>query len=323
MRRREFIAQSAAIGMTWPFAAMAQPSPVSTIGFLSVRSLADSTVVLDAFRRGLSEMAYVEGKNVTIEYRWAEGQVDRLPTLAAELVQHNVAVIVAPGSATAAKEATSRIPVVAIESDPIRLGMVRSLNRPGGNFTGVAVLLFEMESKRLGLLQEVVPNASLIAVLVDPRFAMLSGQVRDIEETAQKLNRAIRIFQASSPQEIDGAFRNIGNLKPGAMLVAASPFFNNRREQIVTLVNQYKIPAIYEVREFAKVGGLMSYGTSLAEAYRVIGNYAGRILRGEKPGDLPIFQLNKFQFVINMKTARELGIDIPGTLSARADEVIE
>jgi len=327
MRRRDFVLCLGATLTSWvPTVARAQQAAVPVIGFLSSRSPGESAAVVTAFHQGLKESAYVEGQNVVIEYRWAEGQNDRLPALAVDLVHRRVAVIATtggPASALAAKRATSTIPIVFSSNDPVRLGLVTSLNRPGGNATGVNVFLAEMESKRLGLLRELVPAAALIAVLVQPGSPNFSVQLQDVEEAARNLNQRVHILRASSQEDIDAAFTTLAGLKAGALLVGASPFLSGRREQIVALANHYKIPAIYETRDHAQAGGLMSYGTSLPDAYRQIGNYTGRILKGEKPGDLPVFQMTRFEFVINLKTARALGLDVPGTLSARADEIIE
>jgi putative ABC transport system substrate-binding protein len=265
------------------------------------------------------------GQNVAVEFRWAEGQNDRLPELVTELVGRQVAVIVAPGgpaSGLAAKAATSTIPIVFVANDPVRNGLTVSLNRPGGNATGVNVFLQELEGKRLGLLREIVPPGSLIAVLFNPQLAG-DDQRKDIDEAARALDQPIRVVNASSEQDIHTAFETLARLKPGGLLVCSNPFFNSRREQIVTLSAHYRIPAIYEVREYVLAGGLMSYGTSLPDAYRQVGIYAARILKGEKPADLPVMQSTKFEFVINFKTAKALALEIPPGLSARADEVIE
>src|SRR5262245_53037886 len=326
MNRRKAITLIGGAAATWPLAARAQQPTMPVIGFLSTRSLTDSMHLVAAFHRGLRETGVIEGRNVAIEYRWAEGQNDRLPALAADLVSRKVAVIAAPGGPTsglAAKAATSTIPIVFIGNDPVRIGLVTSLNRPGGNATGVNVFLQEMEGKRLGLLREVVPGASLIAVLLNPKSADVDIQRRDIDEAARAVGQPIQVIRASSESDIHTSFETIARLKAGGLLVAANPFFNSRREQIVTLSIHYRLPAIYEVREFAVAGGLMSYGTSLPEAYRQVGIYTARILIGEKPADLPVVQATKFEFVINLKTAKALGLEVPPALSARADEVIE
>jgi putative ABC transport system substrate-binding protein len=274
----------------------------------------------------MGQSGFVEGRNVTVDYRWAEGQPDRLPALAADLVRLQVAAIATtggPAPGLAAKAATSTIPIVFIANDPVRIGLVASLNRPGGNATGVNVLRAEMEGKRLGLLRELVPNAALIAVLLNPDHPDRQVQSKDIQDGALALGQQIHVLSARNQQEIDNAFATLPTLKAGALLVGANPFFAGRREQIVTLASHYRIPTIYEGHEFAEAGGLMSYGTSLPDAYRQIGVYTGRVLKGEKPADLPVVQSAKFEFVINLKTARALGIDVPGALSARADEIME
>jgi ABC-type uncharacterized transport system substrate-binding protein len=324
MRRREFIA---ALGgaAALPLGARAQQG-MPVVGFLSSRSPGESADVVAAFVDGLRGVGYVAGQNVVVEYRWAEGEAARLPALAAEFVRRPVAVIAAtggPGPALAAKQLTSTIPLVFISNDPVRIGLVESLNRPGGNATGVNVFLQEMESKRLGLLRELVPTAPLIAVLLNPSGQDFHVQLKDIEDSASTLGQRVHILRAASQHEIDTAFKTLAELKPGALLVCAHPFFNSRREQIVALANHYKMPAIYEVREFVVAGGLMSYGTRLPDAYRQVGIYTGRILKGEKPSELPVFQMTRFEFVINLRTARALGVDVPGALSARADEIIE
>jgi ABC-type uncharacterized transport system substrate-binding protein len=326
MRRREFITLLGGAAAAWPLAARAQQRAMPVIGFLSTRSPAESADHVAAFRRGLGQSGYVEGQNVAVEYRWAEGLSDRLPGLAADLVSRRVAVIATTGGPTsglAAKAATSAIPIVFIANDPVRIGLVASLNRPGGNATGVNVFLQEMEGKRFGLLREIVPTASLIAVLLNPQGADVDVQRRDIDEAARAVGQPIYLLNASSERDIHAAFETLARLKPGGLLVGANPFFNSRREQIVTLTGHYRIPAIHEVREFAVAGGLMSYGTNLPDAYRQVGIYTARILNGEKPADLPVMQATRFEFVINLKTATALGLEVPPALLARADEVIE
>jgi putative tryptophan/tyrosine transport system substrate-binding protein len=326
IERRKFLATLGGAAVAWPLAARAQQRALPVVGFLSTRSPAESADHVAAFHRGLASSGYVEGQNIAVEYRWADGLSDRLPGLAADLVSRKVAVIAATGGPTsglAAKGATSTIPIVFIGNDPVRIGLVASLNRPGGNATGVNVFLQEMEGKRLGLLREIVPGASLIAVLLNPKGADVDVQRRDIDEAARAVGQPIYVLNASSERDIHAAFETLPGLKAGGLLVGANSFFNSRREQIVTLSVHYRIPAIYEVREFAVAGGLMSYGTSLPDAYRQVGIYAARILNGEKPADLPVMQATKFEFVINLKTAKALGLDVPPTLLARADEVIE
>ena len=325
MRRREFINLIGGAAATWPLAAHAQQPAMPVIGFLSSRSPSEFAHLVTAFRAGLGEFGFAEGQNVAVEFRWAEGQNDRLPELATELVGRQVAVIVAPGgpaSGLAAKAATSTIPIVFVANDPVRNGLTVSLNRPGANATGVNVFLQELEGKRLGLLREIVPSGSLIAVLFNPQLAG-DDQRKDIDEAARALDQPIRVVNASSEQDIHTAFETLARLKPGGLLVCSNPFFNSRREQIVTLSAHYRIPAIYEVREYVLAGGLMSYGTSLPDAYRQVGIYAARILKGENPADLPVMQATKFEFVINFKTTKALGLPVPNTLLISADEVIE
>jgi ABC-type uncharacterized transport system substrate-binding protein len=328
VRRREFITLLGGAAAAWPLAARAQQPSMPVIGFLSGRSPYESAGAVDAFRRGLDEAGYFESRNVIVEYRWAEGRYDRLPALAAELVSRQVAVIAAvggPASGQAAKAATATIPIVFISgADPVQEGLVASLNKPGGNATGVAPLLPAMEGKRLGLLREVVPNAPLIAVLLNPASTSnFKHELSDVQESARAVGQQLLILRASSEDEIDSAFATAAEQRAGGLLVAADPFLTSRRERIVAFAARYNIPAIYEVREFAAAGGLMSYGINLAAAYRQASNYVARILKGEKPGDIPVLQPTKFDFVINLKTARALGLAIPSGLLAIADDVIE
>jgi putative ABC transport system substrate-binding protein len=311
----------------WPIAARAQQSAMPVIGFLSGRSPSEAAYALAAFHQGLNQGGYIEGQNVAIEYRWAEGQYDRLPALVADLVERKVNLIAATGannSALAAKAATTTIPIVFNSSDdPVKLGLVASLNRPGGNATGINFFVAQMEAKRLGLLHELVPTAALMGVLLNPNNAPFEFQLKDVQEAARSIGQQIHVLHASSAQDIHAAFRSFGQMRVQALLIGGDPFFNGRREQLVTLAAYLAIPAIYELREYVTAGGLMSYGTDLPDTYRQIGIYAARILKGEKPADLPIVQPIKFQFVINLKTAKELRLEVPPTLSARADEVIE
>jgi ABC-type uncharacterized transport system substrate-binding protein len=326
MKRREFLTLLGGAA-AWPRVARAQQPAMPVVGFLHGASPAPFTHLVVAFRQGLGEMGYVEGRNVAVEFRWAEGRYDRLPELAADLVRRRVAVIAATGgeqSGIAAKAATATIPIVFTSGDdPVKLGLVASLNRPGGNATGVSILTAMMETKRTGLLREPVPTATRIAVLLNPAYRSTEAQFEEIEEAAPTLGLQIEILRASTERDLDTAFARLPELRVGALQVCADPFFNGQRDHIVALAARHAVPATYEQREFAVAGGLASYGTSLTDAYRQIGVYTGRVLKGDKPADLPVMQSIKFEFVINLKTAKALGIEISPTLSARADEVIE
>jgi putative ABC transport system substrate-binding protein len=327
MKRREFITLLGGAAVAWPFAARAQPAAMPVIGYLSSRSPDDTRHLLAAVRQGLQETGYVEGRNVALEYRWALGQYDRLPAMAAELARKSLAVIVTTGgdpSALAAKAATSTIPIVFVMgSDPVQYGLVASYNRPGGNATGINILTNIMEPKRLGILHDLMPQASVVAALVNPSFPPARMQSRDIEEAARAIGIKAEVFGASTDGEIDAAFQSIAQQRIPALIVASDPFFDTRRGKLVALAAQNKLPTIYYFREFAVDGGLISYGIDLPDAYRLAGVYAGRILNGAKPAELPVLQSTKSQFVINLKTAKTLGVKISDNLLTLADEVIE
>jgi putative tryptophan/tyrosine transport system substrate-binding protein len=327
MRRREFITLLGGAA-AWPLAARAQQSALPVVGFLHAGSPESSTHRVAAFRRGLNETGYFEGQNVAVEYRWAEGRYDRFSELAAELVRRQVSVIVTPGNpvaANAAKAATSAIPIVfAVGGDPVKLGLVASLARPGGNVTGVNFFVTELTAKRLGLLRELLPTAARVAVLVNPANPPTAeSTARDVQAAAGGIGLQIHILNASTIREIDAAYASLVRERADALLIAGDGFFNSRRVQLAMLAVRHAVPAAYSTREYAEAGGLMSYGTSLADTDRQVGIYAGRILRGTKPADLPVVQASKFELVINLQAARMLGLEVPPTLLARADEVIE
>jgi len=327
VKRREFISVIGGAA-AWPLAARAQQSAMPVIGFLDPRSPHTLTDQLRAFRQGLKDTGYVDGENVSIEYRFAEGQYDRLPTLAAELVRRRVAVIATSGGpavALAAKGATATIPIVFIVGeDPVRLGLVSSLGRPGGNLTGINFLIGELSAKRLGLLREFVPGAARIAVLVNPANATnVETTLRDVEPAALAMGLQIQILKAGTSSEIEAAFATFVRERPDALFVGNDAFFTSRSVQLVHLATLHKVPATYALREFAEVGGLMSYGVNVTEALRQVGVYTGRILKDAKPADLPVVQSSKFELVINAVTARMLSLTVPSSLLSVADEVIE
>ena len=326
MKRREFLTLLGGAA-AWPLTARAQQPTMPVIGFINAASPAEWTRFLTAFRAGLRESGFTEGQNVAIEFRWAEGRYDRLPGLAADLVNRRVTVLVATGgttSAVAAKAATTTIPTVfSTGGDPVEEGLVASISRPGGNRTGVSLLTTALAPKRLEILREVVPKASVIGVLLNPNSAGAQPQLEDVEKAARAIDQQVRILHASGERDFETAFATMVQMRIGALIVGADPFFSSKRDQLVALAARDRIPAIYEWREFAEAGGLMSYGSDLADGYRQVGFYTGRILKGEKPADLPVVQSTKIEFVLNLKTARSLGLTISLPLLGRADEVIE
>jgi putative ABC transport system substrate-binding protein len=324
VRRRAFITLVGG-ATAWPFAASAQQPVIPVVGFLSGRSPAESAGVVAAFRKGLSEAGYSEPQNVTIDFRWAEGRPDRLPALAREFVERPVDVIAAFGeSGPAAKAATTTIPIVfGSGGDPVDMGLVASLNRPGGNVTGATFLTATLGAKRLGLLRDLAPGAEVIALLADPDKPVGRVQIRDAQEAARALGQSLVVLNGNSDERIEAAFAALAPQRVGALLVGADPFFDTRRERLVALALQHRVPAIYQFREYALAGGLMSYGTSITDMYRLGGLYVGRVLKGEKPADLPVVQVTRFELVINLKTAKSLGLNISDNLLSLADEVIE
>ena len=326
MRRREFIALLGGAAAAWPLAARAQQAAMPVVGFLRSTPATGFAYIVEAFRRGLNDSGFVEGKNVAIEYRWADNQVDRLPELAADLTRRPVAVIVAAGGVAAqvSKAASATMPVVfVIGSDPVRTGLVQSLNRPSGNITGVVFPSVALTTKLLAMLHELVPKASVIAVLRDPDGPDVQGERRDLEEAGRAIGRQTLMVNASNEHEIHAAFAKFVQGGAGGLLIGASPFFVSQRRQLVALAGRHALPAMYNQREYAEVGGLISYGPSQSDAYRRAGVYVGRLLKGEKPGDLPVELGTKFELVINLATAKAFGVEIPPKLLALADEVIE
>jgi putative tryptophan/tyrosine transport system substrate-binding protein len=328
VKRREFITLLGGAVTAWPLAAHAQQPAVPTIGFLNTQSPEASMGRLRAFRQGLKDTGYVEGENVTIEYRWADNQIDRLPALAADLVRRKVAVIVATTAsppALAAKAATATIPIVfLVAEDPVRLGLVASLARPGGNLTGINFFNAELIAKRLELLRELMPTAIRVAVLVNPADATNSeSALREVNVAARAMGLQTQVLDAGTSGEINAAFATFVHERPDALFVGGDAFFNSRRVQLANLASRHAIPAVYPGRDFAEAGGLMSYGSNLTDTFRPIGVYTGRILKGAKPVELPVVQSSKFELIINAETARMLGLTVPPSLLATADEVIE
>jgi putative ABC transport system substrate-binding protein len=327
MKRRNFIGLAGSVA-AWPLVARAQRPSMPVVGFLGATSPEGYATFVGGFQRGLKEAGFVDGDNVATIYRWAEGQYDRLPGLAAELVSRRVSVIVATGglpSSLAAKQATETIPIVfTLGSDPVKFGLVSSLNRPNGNITGVTLLAYLLDPKRVELMHELVPDASVVALLANPNSpAQAEAQYADVEAAVQKFGQQLVILKAGTDSEIDSAIAGVAEKKATVLLVSADPLFLSRRDQLVALVTRHAIPSIYEFRQFAEAGGLMSYGINLVDAFRQAGIYVGKILGGAKPADLPVLQPVKFELVINLKTAKMLGLTVPNTMLVAADQVIE
>ena len=328
MRRREFITLLGGATAAWPLVARAQQPAMPVIGWLSGRNSETDALILPTFRQGLNAQGYVEGRNVTVEYRFADGQYDRLPALASDLVRRPVAVIVSVAATDlmtrAVQAASTTIPIVFVTGgDPVESGLVPSLNRPGGNMTGVTSFSRELVQKRLGLLHELLPRAATIAVLVNPTDATVVSETTGVPEAAHVLGLQTKILNASTERDLDAAFASFAQMRADALLVTSDPFFFSRADQIIALAARHALPGLYVRREFANAGGLMSYGSKADDNYRVLGEYAGRILKGEKPADLPVMQPTRFELVINLTTARALGITVPVTLITISDEVIE
>jgi putative tryptophan/tyrosine transport system substrate-binding protein len=325
MRRREFITIMGGATLAWPLAARAQQPAMPLIGWLNAGTAAGYANMIAALQQGLKELGYVVGDNVAIEYRWADGRYDRLPELAADLVRRRVAVIAANlPAATAAKAATTTIPIVfSSGADPIGAGIVTSLSRPGGNVTGVTSLAVELGPKRLALLHELLPNATVVAALLNPSNSNAERQSKELQTAAAALGLQLHVLPTSGERDFEAAFATAARLRAAALVISADPLFNAWSERLATLAVQHRIPASYQYREFAAAGGLMSYGTSITDMYRLVGTYTGRILKGAKPADLPVQQSTKIELVINLKTAEALGLTVPPTLRALANEVIE
>jgi len=324
VRRREFITLVGGAAAGWPLVASAQQSALPTVGFLNTVSAVPFARMADAFRQGLRETGYAEGQNVTIEYRWADGHIDQLPALAIDLVDHQVAVIAAtggPAAGLAAKAATSTIPIVFVSgADPVKAGLIANFNRPGGNITGISPLSSALGSKRLEILHTLVPKATAIGILVNPNY---DAEVHDAQAAADAISLQVKILNASSVTEIDAAFASLKQQTIGALFVANDPYLDSQRDQIIALAARNAMPAMYYTREYAVAGGLISYGANIADAYRQAGVYCGKILKGGKPGDLPVLQPTNFELIINLKAAKTLGLEVPPQLIALADEVIE
>jgi putative ABC transport system substrate-binding protein len=327
LRRRQFITLLSGAAVVWPVVAGAQQPAMPMIGFLSSLQASDQARIMAPFHRGLAEVGWFEGRNVTIEYRWAQSQFERLPALAADLVKRQVTVIAAISgtpSALAAKAATTTIPIVfGMGSDPIAFDLVRSLNQPGGNVTGATFFTVALGEKRLGLVREMVPNATVIGVLVNPANPVSAADAANVQAAAHAIGQRVRLLSASTGGEIDAVFATVARDRPNALLVEAETLFLNQRDKLVALAARHAMPTMYGDREMVEAGGLISYGASRAEAYRQAGIYTGRVLKGEKPADLPVVLPTRFELMINLKTAKALGLEIPPTLLARADEVIE